>query len=864
MVGVPAAGLVLALLTLTSTQGAFTSQTSSTGSTLTAAQLNAVLPTAVSATRTAATTCLVTWAAHGSVPAGATYDVTDGVGGTLATSVSGSSVPVTVPTEALTPTVRTRVGAWVSTSATAASAPCPGLPDAPVPTATPGDGQLTVTWPAPADNGSAIASYAATTSPVSSTCTVVVPAARTCTFTGLTNGLGHTVSVTATSAAGTGPAGTTTAIPYPSSIMTGARLTLWLDGADPATLLASSACTGGGATTTVGCWKDKSTQANHASQATTASRPTLAIVNTHAVPSFDGSSGHLTANPSLLPTGTTTSTTVLAAAVNPSVAMNGISAIAYGGTTNASQRRVTSWVQAGIDVAGSPMAFSSPWPGAQAQGVAVAEHTSGTSVSIWANGDAGATSAGAYSTGTDHLWIGAGGLSTPSGHWKGTIPEVLVFSGALTPPERRTVQEYLARKWGGVITPAAPTILTAIPGNAQVGVSWALPTWNGGAAITSYTATASPGGDSCTVTAPATTCTVTGLTNGTAYTFTVTATNSAGTGPASTPSATVTPPLVAARLGFTTSPSGPYGAGSTITVQAAVQDAGGATVTADNSAVVTIAIGTNPSGGSLSCTNPGGTSAVVTSGIASFTCSIDTGGSGYTLTVTSGSLTSTTSAPFDVTGALTFGGLGAVTTRTSSGTATATYPASTAAGDLLLLMEVNSANQSITTPSGWTLLTDQPTSSPSQARTTLWWRLAAGESSVNVSIHTNSSGANLCVVRYIRPGGYPPSPTHATGTDQSGLAAATSSLIPSPDVTTSAAQARVISLVTVRDQNTVSLATPRGFTLRATAVQNISGQPVSIGIADSLVATSGTAAASPTWSQSGTAAQWSWSSTAFS
>lgn len=89
------------------------------------------------------------------------------------------------------------------------------------------------------------------------------------------------------------------------------------------------------------------------------------------------------------------------------------------------------------------------------------------------------------------------------------------------------------------VVPGAPTIGTATAGNTQATVGFTAPAFTGGASITSYSATANPGG--ATGTCASSPCTVTGLTNGTGYTFTVTATNSAGTGSASAASGSVTP-----------------------------------------------------------------------------------------------------------------------------------------------------------------------------------------------------------------------------------------------------------------------------------------------------------------------------------
>lgn len=90
--------------------------------------------------------------------------------------------------------------------------------------------------------------------------------------------------------------------------------------------------------------------------------------------------------------------------------------------------------------------------------------------------------------------------------------------------------------------PQAPTIGTATDGGTGTTVSVAFtPGATGGSAITTYTATSSPG--SITGTGASSPITVSGLTTGTAYTFTVTATNANGTSTASAASNSVTPQI---------------------------------------------------------------------------------------------------------------------------------------------------------------------------------------------------------------------------------------------------------------------------------------------------------------------------------
>jgi hypothetical protein len=131
------------------------------------------------------------------------------------------------------------------------------------------------------------------------------------------------------------------------------------------------------------------------------------------------------------------------------------------------------------------------------------------------------------------------------------------------------------------VAPGAPTAVTATAQTEQAQVSWnAPPPVTGG--VTSYTATASPGGRACSMNvvtgSEPLSCIVYGLEGGITYTFTVRATGRGGAGPASAPSAPLSPPGAATlfrpmapvrkmdtRLANAT-PSGPIVAGTPVSL----------------------------------------------------------------------------------------------------------------------------------------------------------------------------------------------------------------------------------------------------------------------------------------------------------
>ena len=85
----------------------------------------------------------------------------------------------------------------------------------------------------------------------------------------------------------------------------------------------------------------------------------------------------------------------------------------------------------------------------------------------------------------------------------------------------------------------APRDVAAIAGDASASVSWSAPASSGSFAVSNYLVTSSPGGRTCLTASLS--CSVAGLSNGTAYTFTVKALTGAGWSASSDPSNAVTP-----------------------------------------------------------------------------------------------------------------------------------------------------------------------------------------------------------------------------------------------------------------------------------------------------------------------------------
>lgn len=510
-----------------------------------------------------------------------------------------------------------------------------GTPGAPqIGTATKGNGEATITFSPPTtDGGSPITSYTATSSPGAFTAT---GAGSPLTVTGLTNGVSYTFTVTATNGVGVGvPSATSNAV-VPSTVPSAPTVgTAAVAAIGAITVPFTPGADGGAAASsfTVTSSPGGLTAAGAASPLTvTGLTPGQAYTFTVTATNINGTSAASAASNSVTAVGVPDAPTI----GTPTPASGQVS-VAFTPPGNNGGSAITSYT-AYASTGQSASGASSP--------IIVTGLTNGVSVDFYV------TATNAY------------GTSGPSD------------TSALVLP-------------AGV--PSAPVIIGVTRGNGQVSISYE-PSASNGAAVTSYTATSSPGGTQTSgLSNPLV---LNGLTNGTAYTFTMTATNSVGTSAQSNTSAAVTPATVPGAPTIGTATAGDASAsvaftppasngGSAITGYTVTASPGGATATGTASPITVFGlqnglahtftvVATNAVGNSAasaasnsvtpqqSTTVPGaptiGTAARSASGACtvSFTPPANNGGSaitGYTATSSPGGLTGTaSSSPITVSG----------------------------------------------------------------------------------------------------------------------------------------------------------------------------------------------------------------------
>ena len=442
----------------------------------------------------------------------------------------------------------------------------PGVPTGV--TVTGADGQASVAWTMPWSGGAAISGYTVTATPTDSTLGTITTscASSPCTVTGMTNGATYAFTVTATNSVGVGPASTAVnASAYPATLFASSALKVWLDAQYDAALSGAADCSGSGASagSQVKCWKDRSGNGWDAPKMTTnGATLTAAAINSRTALRFTKTDPDVyqvtatgigavgSANRTVFAVaaarttyGTTGPNNAAAVAMFNGGWNTGIFAKAYSGTTTT----VDGFQSDGYDSAinglyGSASATTSPVIASSVSSSSGGTLTNGLALNGTGTLSSMSRVASWQSVGDSFI---VGGTDTVASNdyaypLDGDVGEVLVFNRALSSSERRTVEEYLARHWGQTIAPAAPVAPSATSGGVSSSTaSWSAPTWNGGATVTSYTATATASGQttrSCTTSG--TSCSISGLTDNITYTVSVTAANSAGTGPAATTTAT--------------------------------------------------------------------------------------------------------------------------------------------------------------------------------------------------------------------------------------------------------------------------------------------------------------------------------------
>jgi len=423
-------------------------------------------------------------------------------------------------------------------------APPPTVPDAPTGVVvTRGNAQLTVSWTAPANTGGlALGTYRATAwnaltgGTTVATCSAT---ATTCVITGLTNGTTYYVDVQASNLLGLGAASAPRVAGTPATTP-GAPLNIVTTPKSYALGVAwtAPASDGGAAITSYTATAYASDQPLRCN-AFLGNRPTYpncGILGTQANPAYTQVVGTACTTATLACdiTGLTAGTTVYvevtatnAVGTGPASAPR-VAGTAFGVVSSAPQT-----VRATAAPGAAVVAWTAP---ASKRGTPILSYTATAYTAL-----TGGTAAGTCTTAT--LTCRIAGLTFGSTYYVEVVATNAAGNSPASAPRVSVSPLILA-------APNAPTTVTATRGNGTITATWN-DAVNNGDPVTGYTATAytaltgGTAAGTCTTTGTLT-CTITGLTNGTAYWIAVKATNTIGTSADSTPrvAATWATPLV--------------------------------------------------------------------------------------------------------------------------------------------------------------------------------------------------------------------------------------------------------------------------------------------------------------------------------
>ncbi|MBN8794051.1 MAG: fibronectin type III domain-containing protein [Stenotrophomonas nitritireducens] len=450
----------------------------------------------------------------------------------------------------------------------------PTAPGAPtIGTATAGDAQATVTFTAPAsDGGSAITTYTATPSPAvpGGPFTCAGPAACTITVTGLTNGTAYTFTVTATNGTGTSAASgaSTPVTPKANQTITFNQPANYNYGTTPIL----------GATSDSGLTVSFSSSTTSVCTVTSGGELTFASAGTCTINADQSGNASTNVAGTVTRSFTVNAITPGAPTIGTATAGNQQATVTFSAPSSTGGATITSYT-----VTANPGNFTGTGSGSP---ISVTGLTNGVSYTftVTATSTAGTGAASAAS----NVVIPAAPQSitfiNPGAQNFGSTPDLRILNGGASATSGLDVSftssttgvctvtsegvlgfvtagscTILANQAGDTaflaatqisrtfivnpVIPGAPTSVVATAGDTQASVAFAAPTNTGGTSVTGYTVSVFPA-DVAPVNSAVSPIVVTGLTNGQAYTFTVTADNSAGTGPASSASNSVTPAAI--------------------------------------------------------------------------------------------------------------------------------------------------------------------------------------------------------------------------------------------------------------------------------------------------------------------------------